>query len=60
MTDLPPNSPVARAPAPLRAAHAAAEAAFNANPTQANWALLSAAVLACIDHDDRQRNRPAA
>ncbi len=56
---IPDNGPVARAPAPLKAAAAAAGEAFEADPTAETWATLSAAVLACIDHDDAQKRSAA-
>lgn len=59
MIDAPPNSPVARAPAPLRAAVDAAAEAFRADETHSNWTLLQVAIQACIDHDDARKARAA-
>lgn len=56
----PPNTPLSRAPRPLQAAHAAAQARFEADPTQANWLALRAIITEAIELDDRAKGRRAA
>lgn len=54
------TSPVERAPEPLRKAVEAAQAAFNADPTEQTCDALKAAIDACIRHDLEQRTDSAA
>jgi len=58
--NLPANSPLSRAPRPLQAAHAAAQARFVSDPSQANWLALRAIIAEAIELDDQAKGRRAA